>query len=386
VAVDLLGFGIVVPLLPLYARRLGAGPESVGLLLAAFSAAQLVAAPLLGRLSDSIGRKPVLLLSLAGTAVASLLTGLAGSLWLLFVARVVDGASGGSVAVAQAAAADLAAPDQRARVFGLLGAAYGVGFVLGPALGGLAALGGSRLPFLLAAAIAAANAVVARRRLPETRRAGGGPAPWHRLPAMARLVVGPGVVNLLVVGAFSAFEATFALFAHRRVGLGLAGVGAVFALVGVVAAVVQTMVVHPLAARVGQRGALRIGMVLEGSGLVLLIDVHTRGGLVGPLALVTAGQALCTPSLSALVAGSVAGSERGGALGLQQSISALARVVGPALGGLAYSAAVGLPFAGAALVLAAAVVFSLFMGRLGPAAPSMVVEGGAPRLPLSNNG
>ncbi|MHB8594403.1 MAG: MFS transporter, partial [Acidimicrobiales bacterium] len=118
VAVDLLGFGIVIPLLPLYARRLGAGPEAVGLLLAAFSAAQLVAAPVLGRISDRVGRKPVLVVSLIGTALASLLTGVAGSLWLLFVARVVDGASGGSVAVAQAAAADMTSSGDRTRVLG----------------------------------------------------------------------------------------------------------------------------------------------------------------------------------------------------------------------------------------------------------------------------
>src|SRR5665213_1247871 len=134
VAVDLLGFGIVFPLLPLYAHRLGAGPGSVGLLLAAFSAAQFVSAPLLGRLSDRVGRKPLLIVSLAGTAAASLLTGVAGSLWLLVVARILDGASGGSVAVAQASATDMVGTDDRMRVFGLLGAAYGVGFVIGPAI------------------------------------------------------------------------------------------------------------------------------------------------------------------------------------------------------------------------------------------------------------
>ncbi len=309
VAVDLLGFGIVVPLLPLYAHRLGAGPASVGLLLAAFSAAQFVSAPLLGRLSDRVGRKPLLIVSLAGTAAASLLTGVAGSLWLLMVARVLDGTSGGSVAVAQASAADLVGPQDRTRIFGLLGAAYGVGFVIGPAIGGLAALGGARLPFFVAAGIAGLNAVVALRRLPETRPAPtqgkaaerGGRAPGA-LRATLRAIAVPAVVAVLLVSAFSAFEATFALFGQRRLGFGLAAIGAVFAMVGVVAAVVQGAVVHRLAAHVGDAGCLRIGLAAEALGLVLLPTVHARVELVLPLVFVTAGQSLSTPALSALVA------------------------------------------------------------------------------------
>ena len=133
VAVDLVGFGIVFPLLPLYARRFGAGAATVGALFASFSVAQLLFAPVWGRLSDRVGRKPVLVLSLAGTAVGSLMTGLAGSLPLLFAGRIVDGMSGASVSVAHATVADVAPPAQRARLFGLLGAAFGVGFVAGPA-------------------------------------------------------------------------------------------------------------------------------------------------------------------------------------------------------------------------------------------------------------
>lgn len=168
VAVDLVGFGIVLPILPLYARRFHTTPLEATLLVAAFSAASFLCSPLWGRVSDRFGRKPILLVSLAGTAIGSLITGLAGGLALLMVGRIIDGASGASVAVAQAAAADLAGPADRARLFGLLGAAFGVGFVAGPALGSLAALGGPRLPFFLAAGIAAVNTAVAARRLPET--------------------------------------------------------------------------------------------------------------------------------------------------------------------------------------------------------------------------
>ena len=152
VAVDLIGFGIVFPILPRYAEDLDITPAVIGLVVASFSLAQLIAAPVMGRLSDRYGRKPVLIVSLCGTAVGSVITGVAGSVWLLLLGRLVDGASGASVSVAQAAVADVAAPEERPRLFGLLGAAFGVGFVLGPAIAAFAALGGPHIPFFIAAA------------------------------------------------------------------------------------------------------------------------------------------------------------------------------------------------------------------------------------------
>jgi MFS family permease len=388
VAVDLLGFGIVVPLLPLYAHRLGAGPGSVGLLLAAFSAAQFVSAPLLGRLSDRVGRKPLLIVSLVGTAAASLLTGVAGSLWLLLVARILDGASGGSVSVAQASATDLVGPEDRMRVFGLLGAAYGVGFVIGPAIGAMAALGGARIPFFVAAGIAGINAVVATKRLPETRPAGGAA---HRDGVSLRSVLGrigvPGTVTVLLIASFSAFEATFALFGQRRLGFGLTSIGVVFALIGVVAALVQGAVARPLAARVGAATCLRMGLVAEALGLGLLPTVHARADLVVPLLLLTVGQSLSTPALTTLVVARVADNDRGAALGAQQGLSSLARIVGPAAGGVAFAlVGVAAPFVGGGLVIVGALVFSLIMRGGMESSPGVLVESGTHRLPLGNNG
>ena len=170
VAIDLVGFGIVLPILPQYAERFGVGAAFIGVLSASFSLAQLLFAPVWGGLSDRFGRKPILLVSLFGTAVGSLLTGVAGSIWILFLGRILDGVSGASVSVAQAAVGDVSPPSQRARLMGLLGAAFGVGFVIGPAIGALAALGGPHVPFFIAAAIAAVNGVIAIRRLPETAK------------------------------------------------------------------------------------------------------------------------------------------------------------------------------------------------------------------------
>ena len=371
VAVDLIGFGIVLPILPLYAKRFHTTSFQATLLVAAFSAASLVCSPLWGRVSDRFGRKPVLLVSLAGTAIGSLVTGLAGGLAVLMVGRIIDGASGASVSVAQAAAADLTDPTDRAgpadrhRLFGLLGAAFGIGFVAGPALGSLAALGGPRLPFFVAAGIATVNTVVAARRLPETHRAGAPlpsrPGPIAALAAWRHSDGGAGVAPLLAVGfcalvAFSGFEATFALFGERRLGFGLASSAAVFTAVGAAIVVVQGGLVHRVVARVGEEGTLFGGLVLNGAGLALLAPAHSWALVAPALIGLTVGQGLVQTTMVSRVAGRAGAQRRGRILGAQQSVNGLARVVGPAVGGaLLGSAVTGLPYLlGAALSILAA--------------------------------
>jgi multidrug resistance protein len=355
VAIDLVGFGIVFPILPLYAEDFGASPAVVGALVASYSLAQVVFAPLWGRLSDRIGRKPALIASLVGTAVGSLMTGLAGSLWVLFAGRVVDGISGASVSVAQAAVADVAPPDERPRLLGLLGAAFGLGFVVGPALGGLAALGGPELPFLLAAAIAGVNALVAIRRLPDTGPPAAEPAP----PAPARpdrVLLRLGMVMFVGMVAFSGFEATFALLGERRVGLDLASAGAVFAAIGLALVLVQTSVVGPVSDRWGALGTVRAGLVANAAGLALLAVDDGWTTLVPSLALLVLGQGLLVPTLAAAVSDATPAGRRGTALGYQQSAGHLARVAGPlAAGALFEHVGPASPYLlGAVLVLGAA--------------------------------
>ena len=286
-------------------------------------------------------------MSLLGTALASLATGLAGSIWLLFLARIIDGGSGGSLGVAHAAVADIAEPPERPRLFGLLGAAFGVGFVAGPALASLAALGGARLPFLVAAGIAGANAVVAMVRLPETHprsardqsaasRAAHPPsaeAAKTAKTAQRRVLLALGVATVCSVSAFSAFEAVFALYANRRASLGLSGIGAVFAVIGVLIVLVQTQLVHRVVAWLGESVALVTGLVVQAIGLALLPTAHSLAGLALPLVVLTVGQGLVSPTLALLVAGRAPSWRRGGALSVQQGLSSLARVIGPALGG-----------------------------------------------------
>ena len=358
VAVDLIGFGVVLPLLPLYAQRFHASAATVGAMFASFSLAQLVFAPIWGRVSDRVGRKPVLILSLVGTALGTLLTGLAGSLPLLFAGRIVDGVSGASVSVAHASVADVAPPRERARLFGLLGAAFGVGFVAGPTIGALAALFGDRAPFFVAAAIAGVNALVAIRRLPETnrRRAGvSAPLTWtpqtgledevvvleedvegEDAPAPKRSVPLLLVVAFLSLVAFSAFEVTFPLFGHARLGFQLTSTAGLFAAIGLLLAAVQSSLVHPAVRRFGETGTLRVGLAVNAAGLLLLSAVHSWWLLVPALVALVVGQGLAMPALTAAFAGSADAGRTGGVLGVQQSANGLARVVGPIVGGLLF--------------------------------------------------
>lgn len=405
VAIDLVGFGIVLPILPQYAERFGAGAALIGVLSASFSLAQLLFAPIWGRLSDRVGRKPLIILSLFGTAVGSLLTGMAGSIAVLFVGRILDGISGASVSVAQAAIGDIAAPRDRARLMGLIGAAFGVGFVAGPAIGGLAALASPKLPFFIAAAIAAINGLIAIRRLPETahgvaghplaiaevvaaREAAHARGSEHDAQAAidgdniaaAPALDGPGIVEpahlarpeveldggtrativrLIVVAfvgvvAFSGFEATFSLLAKARFGLELAQTAAVFAAIGVVLVGVQGGLVGPVTRRLGERRTMRLGLVANAVGLGLLAIDLGWVGLVPALLLLTVGQGLLTPTLSSAVAG-LAGGQRGQWLGWQQSAGGLARVLGPLVAGSLFEfSGVGVPYTlGAALAVVA---------------------------------
>ena len=364
VALDLVGFGIVVPILGRYAERFGASGLEVGLLFASFSLAQLVFAPLLGRLSDRIGRKPVIMISLLGTAVGSFVTGAAGALWVLFLGRILDGASGASVAVAQGAVTDLAPLSERPRLLGLLGAAFGVGFVVGPALGGLASLGGEHIPFFVAGTVALINAIVAWRRLPETRpadvRQAARDAAKSDTKAKVRLW-GLAVAGFSAIVAFSGFEATFSLLAGDRFRLTEGGVAAIFVGVGVVLVAVQGGLIRPINAKLGTQRSLQVGLVLNSAGLIVLSGAENWTLLIVALALLTVGQGLVTPNLSSLVSGRVPDHRRGEALGFQQGVNAFGRVAGPAIAGVLYDhVSIGSPYlvGGALCGVALAVISS----------------------------
>ena len=347
VALDLVGFGIVAPILGRYAERFGASGLEVGLLFASFSLAQFVFSPILGRVSDRIGRKPVIIVSLVGTAVGSFITGAAGALWVLFLGRILDGASGASVAVAQSAITDIAPAEQRTKLLGMLGAAFGIGFVLGPAVGGLAALGGPHVPFYVAGCVAAVNAVVAFVRLPETKqvavrtpRASG-----RTTTAMSPQLFRYAVVGFIATAGFAGFEATFSLFGERRFDLTEGSAAAVFLFVGALLVLVQGVLIGKLSARMKPLMLLQGGLAIVAVGLFTLSVSTTWLVLFVALATLALGQGVATPSLTSLVAEAAPEDRRGEALGYQQSAGALARIAGPVAAGAVFDGVgVGAPY------------------------------------------
>lgn len=374
VAIDLLGFGIVIPLLPLYAERFEASPFTIGALFASYSLAQLVFSPVWGRVSDRIGRRPILLLTIAGSALGSLILGLAGSLVMLFVGRIVDGVSGASVAVARATVADVATPEQRPRLMGLLGAAFGLGFVVGPAIGGLAALAGPSIPFLLAAGLSVVNLIMAAVRLPETKKATPRDARADERVSLSTPILRLIAVGFGAIAAFAAFEATFALLASDRLDADASTVAWLFAAVGVILMAAQGGLVGPITDRLGEANVIRLGQALDLVGFVIIGVSTTWLPLFVGLLVLALGQGLLTPALSSAVAAMSGPGRAGYTLGVQQSTGGLARVIGPLMGGLLYAVDIPIPYlvsAGISLVVL-------------PLVPRLIIEPPGVRAPAES--
>lgn len=371
VFVDLLGFGITIPLLPYYARLHGASALEVSLLSTAYSAMQFVFMPLWGAVSDRVGRRPVLLGSIAATVLSMALLGFARSYPELVAVRLLQGITTANVAVAQAYIADATPPQERARAMGMIGLAFGLGFILGPFLGGVLAHRSYVLPGLVASGLAALNLALAWRRLPESL------TPTARkvhanlretlydnltLRALRRVLSLPGMAPLAAlffchVMAFTHLESTSAMFWCDRFALTERETGYVFAFVGFVVAMMQGGAIGPLARRFGERRMLQAGLTALAFGMFATAMLRTPAGLdvsrcdravafgdfvtrLGPawaaLAVISAGNAMVMPSVSSLASKMAPEGSTGVVLGGQQSASSLARVVGPALAGWLY--------------------------------------------------
>ncbi|HET8734928.1 MAG TPA: MFS transporter [Anaeromyxobacteraceae bacterium] len=333
VFVDLLGFGMVIPVMALYAERLGAPASQIGWLMTGYSAMQLLFTPIWGRLSDRHGRRPLLLLSIFMTAAGFLGYALAPSFAWLLASRLFAGAATANIAIAQAYIADVTPPEGRARGMGIIGAAFGLGFVLGPAIGGLLSTISLAAPGYAAALLAGLNGVAALIVLPEPAthvRAERSP----RFAALARGMGRPGIrrivlIYLLAILAFSGMEATFALLAAHRYGLDQKHVSYVFAFIGVVMTVVQGGLIGPLTRRFGERALLVTGLLLQAVALVWLPFAGGLGGLLAACVPLSVGQGLTSPALSSLLSRSAAAEDQGGTLGVGQSAAALGRIGGP---------------------------------------------------------
>ena len=401
VFIDFAGFGLVIPILPFWAERLGANSFGVGLVLTVYALAQFVFTPLLGTLSDRHGRRRVILTSLVIEAVSFALTALAASLPWLLIARLVGGAGASNIGSAQAVVADVTSPERRARGMGAIGAAIGLGFVVGPAVGGLLASAGPSVPFWAATVVALLNAALVARFLPETRRRrrrrgvtgaawrGRGPgallAGWHyavEYPAIARLVA----VNLLFTVAFSGMETVFPLFTQHVFSWSArqaeTGNGYIFTYVGVVVVLMQGGLVGRLARQFGERRLLFGGLALLALGLALLPFGTALAPLLLAIGIVAVGDGAISPSVSALLSFASPAEAQGATLGLSQGMGGLGRVVGPLLAGATFALGAGVPFVvGAALALAALVVAAPRLPldqRALPVAHATAPEGAAP--------
>ena len=339
--VDMLGFMMVLPLLPFYALKLRATAETIGWLIASFSIAQLLAAPLWGRVSDRYGRRPALLIGLSASAVAYLVFGLASSVWLLFLSRLVQGAGGGTTGVAQAYVADTVEPADRARALGWLSAATSAGVMVGPAIGSFAAHFGQAAPGMLAAALCLINVFFAWCWLPESYQKRTGEAararrpPWHpawlalRHPgtAIGRLLWIYGVGML----AFASMTSVLALYLGAEFGITEKTIGYIFLYVGILSFVMRSLLLGPIVDRIGETWAMRIGTVLLVLGLALYPLPRDLWTLALVIPLVPIGTALLFPATTSLMSRAADPRELGTTMGVAQTFAGLARVAAPIL-------------------------------------------------------
>jgi DHA1 family tetracycline resistance protein-like MFS transporter len=370
--VNLVGFGIIIPLLPFYAETFGASPLVIGMLFASFSLSQLIAAPVLGELSDRYGRRPVLIFSLIGTALSFALLALAHSLVMLFVARIVDGLSGGNITTARAYIADVTAEDDRARAYGILGAAFGLGFIIGPALGGLFSYISYTAPIWAAAVISVAATVVAWVWLPETvhRAHAATGSPWKAVRDLGRrpqlrLLFG---IDFIYWMAFAVYQTAFALFGARRFGFDASHTGYLLSAFGALGVLVQGMLVGPVVHRFGARPTLTAGLLFAASGWMGGALTHSVPVFVMMLVPSALGIGLCNATLTTLVSNAAAPREQGRVQGAAGALESLGRTLGPVWGNGALQAfGEGKAFgSAAALLVGAALLTRLYQPRIAP--------------------
>jgi DHA1 family tetracycline resistance protein-like MFS transporter len=347
VFIDLLGFSLILPLLPYYAKTFNASDTVTGLLVASYAAVQLIGAPLLGRLSDRYGRRPVLLVSIAGTFIGFVLLGFARALWMLFASRIIDGFTGGNLNVAQAYIADVTDAKSRSKGLGMIGAAFGLGFIIGPVTGGLLSRWGYAVPAFAAAGLALMNLILVAVWLPESLPTEKRTQPYEKkpifsLPAMIAALRRPFTGSLLISRfffglAFAIFQTIFSLYALARFNLSATQTGLILTYVGVLSVITQGFLVGRLT------NLVREDILIAGSVLTLAFCLlgwalaPSVAVLLAVLAPTSLAGGLLNTLLSSTLTKAVVPQEIGGILGLSISIDSLTRVFAPALGGVLLS-------------------------------------------------
>jgi MFS transporter, DHA1 family, multidrug resistance protein len=365
----MVGFGIIIPVLPFYAQEIGANPTELGLLMAVYSLMQLIFAPIWGQVSDRIGRKPVMMLGIAGLALSFFIQAISTQLWMLFVARILGGIlSSANMPTAMAYVADITTEENRGKGMGIIGAATGLGFVFGPAIGGIFSKISLNMPFYLASGSSFITLVLVFILLKESKQ--NGSETVQKRPAFWKALNGPTsilfFVQFLISLSLSGLEATFAYFAAKKAGLDSIQLGYIFMIMGFGSALVQGGLVGRLTKRFGERVVIQGGMIVSAIGFGLILFVHSFTTAAIFLTIFGLGNGVIRPSVSSLLTKlSTAG--HGRATGLLSSFDSLGRIIGPPLGGWLFSLTIGLPYiSGVVITMVAFVLFLIFRPQVNP--------------------
>jgi MFS family permease len=349
VAVDVLGLTIMIPLLPLYVEKMGASPSTIGLLISTYAVCQLISGPLLGRASDYTGRKPLLIVSQIGTFIGFMMLAFAPNLWVVFLARVIDGATAGNLSLAQAYISDVTEPDNRSKAFGVIGIAFGMGFLIGPAISGYLGQFGYRIPILAAAALSATSVLATSLLLPRATPSKVSDGPGGRRLSLlqwgeyARYFRDPELAPRLwqflsFCFAFAMFTGGFSLFAERRLTwhgnpFGVKEVGYTWAYAGFLGIFLQGPALGKMVKRFGERALNRVGFASYSIGYATLAFCFSIPVLVLATTISTVGS-LVRPTLTSLITKATPADEQGTVLGLTQSLNSIAQIAAPPLAGI----------------------------------------------------
>ncbi|MCR2822867.1 MFS transporter [Lederbergia panacisoli] len=364
----MVGFGIIIPVLPFYAENIGATPTQLGYLMAVYSLMQLIFAPMWGRISDKIGRKPVIMIGIFGLSVSFFLMGLSSQLWMLFAARIIGGfLSSANMPTVMAYVADITTPEDRGKGMGIIGAAVGLGFVFGPAIGGIFSKINLNMPFFIAGASSLITFFLVGFLLQESLTKKGGSQANTEKISIWQTFNGPlsilFILQLFISLSLSGLEATFAYYAAKKAGLGTVTLGYLFMIMGLAGAIVQGGLVGKMTKKYGEGFVIQLGIVIStiGFGLILLVDSFTSAAIF--LSIFGIGNGVIRPSVSALLT-KKSTSGHGSATGLLSSFDSLGRIVGPPLGGWLFSIAIGLPYiSGIVLSIVALFLYQMYTFR-----------------------
>ncbi|MGE7781599.1 MFS transporter [Peribacillus sp. NPDC097264] len=364
----MVGFGIIIPVMPFLAEKVGGSPTELGLLMAVYSFMQLIFAPMWGRVSDRIGRKPVMMIGIAGLAVSFFIMASADSLLVLFIARIIGGAlSSANMPTAMAYVADITTPEERGKGMGIIGAATGLGFIFGPAIGGIFSETSLNMPFYIAGISSIITLILVmillKESLTEEKRS-------HRTEekvSMWKSFKGPMsvlfILQLIITLSMAGLETTFAYFAAQKADISLVQLGYIFMIMGFGSAIVQGGLIGPMTKKFGEGNVIRIGIVVSAIGFVLILFSTNFWTSAIFLTIFGLGNGVIRPAISALVTKSST-SGHGGVTGLLSSFDSFGRIAGPPIGGWLFSIYIGLPFiSGAILSLFALVLYQVFHAR-----------------------